>query len=388
MPMPAPNTYSSPRRGTPTRTTGAQPRRPRGPGEACGAAMLRGARSPRPGRRGASRRRGSRCAEAPRDIAAGGRRPHRHRGTGSAPSSPAIPGGPFPPSLPPHRRGPAPTGRAPPGRSLPADPASSPRRRAVRHRPSPAPPLGGGRGRGHAALPRSVTGTVTAPQRARRSAPLRSPQPGGGSGGPCRWEQARRAAPSPLRAQPPPNRSARRVPAGAAAAVAEGAAVAVARGVAGWVSAARPPRLGGDCPTVTAGLGDRPFLAFHRAAGRLPGWQQAFPQSRSRLCPGSSRRPPPREREPVAAAACSLRGETWWLPVPRVGGCTLKCPTGAEATKARGRENGTKKKRPRFTCVGGGRCTRPPPAHLGDQEGNKRCPHIKCWKRRGSFIRF
>lgn len=77
-------------RGTPTRITGAHPPRAGG-GEACGAAMLRGARSSRPGRRGASRRRGSRCAEAPRNIAAGGQRPHRLRETGSAPSFPAIP---------------------------------------------------------------------------------------------------------------------------------------------------------------------------------------------------------------------------------------------------------------------------------------------------------
>lgn len=214
---------------------------------------------------------------------------------------------------------------SPPG----ADGASPAGQVAARSPPSPSgtaparPRRSAGEGEREDATPCPVALLAPLPYLSTPDAPLRSPQPRGG--GPCRWEQARRAAPSPLRAQPLPNRSARRGPAGAATAavaVAEGAAVV--RPVPAWGIAARqvrhtplrcrrlphrhrgPP--GPSVPCVSprswpVGTGSS-LRAIHALARGLPDPLSPVRWHRCWL---------------LAAASCP-QGEGWWPPVARVGG--------------------------------------------------------------------
>lgn len=94
-----------------------------------------------------------------------------------------------------------------------------------------------------------------------------------------------------------------------------------------WVSAARLGRSPAPPPPAGvpwAGVAPRPpqasgtaRWAFHRGAGRLPCWHQAFPQSASCPCPRSSRRPPLRESarpgswRPLRARGGGRRSLAW-----------------------------------------------------------------------------
>lgn len=311
--MPAPDTKCSPRPRPTTRTAGAAA--PAGRGRPAGQPCYAVPAAPAQG-----------GAVPPAAAGAGARRPEGRRPHRLCAILPRRP----PPSPPPGADGASPAGQVAARR-----PRALPPRRAVRHRPGPAAQRreGGREGKG--------TGRCRpAPQRYRhryrtsarltlRSAPLRSPQPGGG-GGPCRWEKARRAAPSPLRAQPPPNRSARRVPAGAAARPRVGRRrsagpprpppASPGRGLPHGHRGPRGPPVGrftaelAGCP-----VGTKPSL------GALPALARGLPDA-------------PREGERRSRLPAAPQGEGRWPPVPRVGGCTLKRHAEVRAAKAGGRE--------------------------------------------------
>lgn len=326
MPTAASDTKCSPRPGPTTRTTGAQP--PPGPPPPRAGGGLRGShvtRCPQPPPRAA------RCLPPPReqvrggpkDIAARGRRPHRLCAILPRRSRPPPP--------------PGADGASPAGQVAARRPRTLPPRRAVRHRPGPAAQRreGKGTGRCRPALQRYRHRYRTSARLTLRTAPLRSPQPGGGSGGgPCWWEKARRAAPSPLRAQPPPNRSARRVPAGAAA-----------RPRVGQRSAARPVPRAPPPPPASPGRG---LLHGHRRppgppVGRFTAELAGCPVGTKpslRALPALARGLPdaPPERERPSRLLAAPQGEGRWPPVPRVGGYTLKRHGEAWAAKAGGRE--------------------------------------------------
>lgn len=350
MPTAASDTKCSPRPGPTTRTTGAQP--PPGPPPPRAGGGLRGShvtRCPQPPPRAA------RCLPPPReqvrggpkDIAARGRRPHRLCAILPRRSRPPPP--------------PGADGASPAGQVAARRPRTLPPRRAVRHRPGPAAQRreGKGTGRCRPALQRYRHRYRTSARLTLRTAPLRSPQPGGGSGGgPCWWEKARRAAPSPLRAQPPPNRSARRVPAGAAVRPRVGQ-----RSAARPVPRAPPPRrrpLGGGCSTATAGLRDRPLGVSPRS------WPAALlapslPSERFLPLPAVFPTPPLRE---------SARPGSWRPLRARGGGRRSLAWVGtpSNATARRGP--------PKREDVKSAKRRQPPSTSL----------HVRGWKRRGSFI--